>query len=176
MKKLTLLLFLSIFVLSCKNDDYFNGVVNGPIVNVIDEQFVQDNFGEVLNANFIGRIVNQAGNRLQDVQVSIGNQTTMTDHNGVFVLNNTNVYEKFAFIKATKNGYIQGSRTLVPTPNGTNDIHISLLEKNMVGTVNSGEVSEVSLPNGAKVNFQGDFIDASGNPYNGQVQVSLHYL
>jgi len=176
MKKLTLLLLLSIFVLSCKNEDDFMGIVNDHVVSVTDEQFAQDNFGQVINSNFIGRIVNQAGNTLKDVQITIGNQTTMTDHNGVFVLNNASVHEKFAFVKATKNGYIQGSRSLVPTPNGTNDIQITLLDKNIVGTVNSGEISEAVLPNGAKLQFQGDFIDASGNAYNGQVEVSLNYL
>ncbi len=53
----------------------------------------------------------------------------MTDHNGVFVLNNASSYANFAFLFATKEGYIQGNRTLIPTPNGTNDIQITLLEK-----------------------------------------------
>jgi len=178
MKKL-LYIFVLIFVLfSCKNDDDFTKPTTSTnsVVEMTNEQFLLDNFGSPIEANFIGRIVNQTGNKLKDVQITIGNQTTMTDHNGVFVLNNASVHEKFAFIKASKNGYIQGSRTLVPVPNGTNDVQITLLDKNIVGTVNSGEASEVSLPNGAKVQFQGSFIDASGNPYNGQVQVSLHYL
>jgi len=165
-------------LLSCKNDDDFNPPAPDNFVEVAitDEQFATANFGASIQANFIGRIVNEAGNKLKDVQVTIGNQTVMTDHNGVFVLNSASVHEKFAFIKATKNGYIQGSRALIPTPNGTNDVRITLIEKNIVATVNSGEASEASLPNGGKVSFQGDFIDASGNPYNGQVQVSLHYL
>jgi len=176
MKKLIWVFVISLGLLSCKNDDDFIGNINTPVASVTDEEFAQDNFGNSINTNFIGRIVNQDGNKLKDVQVTIGNQTTLTDHNGVFVLNNVSVYEKFAFIKATKNGYIQGSRSIVPTPNGTNDVQITLLEKNIIATVNSGEASEVSLPNGAKVSFQGDFIDGLGNPYSGQVAVSVHYL
>jgi len=177
MKKITFIIIIGLTLYGCQNDDDFtNPTIVITAVDITDEQFATVHFGNSVEANFIGRIVNKAGNKLKDVQVAIGNQTTMTDHNGVFVLNNTSVYEKFAFIKATKNGYIQGSRSLVPTPNGTNDVQITLLEKNIVGMVGSGEASEVSLPNGAKVQFQGDFIDASGNPYNGEVQVSLHYL
>jgi len=100
----------------------------------------------------------------------------MTDHNGVFVLNNATVYEKFAFVKANKQGYINGSRAVVPVPNGSNDIQITMLEKNIIGTVSSGSESEVTMTNGSIVRFQGGFIDASGNPYSGQVEVSMHYL
>jgi len=176
MKKLIYLLVFSVVLLSCKTDDDFNSPNEIIEVAITDEEFATANFGASIQANFIGRIVNEAGSKLMDVQITIGNETTMTDHNGVFVLNNASVHENFAFITATKSGYIQGSRTLIPTPNGTNDVKITLVEKNIVATVNSGEASEASLPNGGKVTFQGDFVDSSGNPYNGQVQVSLHYL
>jgi len=110
------------------------------------------------------------------VQITIGNEVTITDHNGVFVLNNASVNEKFAYIKASKTGYINGSRTIIPTLNETNDIQITLLERDVIGSVSSGVSSEVTLPNGSKVEFQGEFIDINGNSYNGQVEVSMHYL
>lgn len=75
-----------------------------------------------------------------------------------------------------KAGYIVGSRSIVSIPNGTNGIQITLLEKNIIGTVSTGEISEVSLSNGARVEFSGDFIDVERNSYFGNVNVSLHYL
>jgi hypothetical protein len=161
---------------SCQKDDFEAVQTIDPEISLMDDVTFVENFGTSTTSSFIGRIVDVDGNNIKDVQVTIGNEITMTDHNGVFVLNNVAVYEKFAYIKAEKNGYINGSRALVPTTNGINDVQITLLEKNIVATVSSGSESEVSLPNGAKVSFQGDFIDSNGNTYNGQVEVSMHYL
>jgi len=161
-------------IISCQKDDAIH-TPSEIATEPNDATFLQ-NFGTMITTNFIGKIVSVNGAKLKDVQITIDGQTTMTDHNGVFVLNNVSVYEKFAFVKANKQGYINGSRAVVPTPNGSNDIQITLLEKNIVGMVSSGSESEVTMPNGSTVNFQGDFIDASGNPYSGQVEVSMHYL
>ena len=165
---------ISMAIISCQKDDSIT--ISNPINNSPDDVSFIENFGATITSNFIGKIVDANGAKLKDVQISISGLTTMTDHNGVFVLNNVSVYEKFAYIKANKQGFITGSRAIVPTPNGSNDIQITLLEKNIVGTVSSGSESEVAMPNGSLVRFQGDFIDASGNPYSGQVEVSMHYL
>jgi len=178
MKKIIYLFILSMTIISCQKDDFIETPEAVPdIVNTTqDDNAFLENFGTTISSGFIGKIVNVNGIKLKDVQITIGGQTTMTDHNGVFVLNNVSVYKKFAYVTVTKQGYINGSRALVPTPNGSNDIQITLLEKNIVGTVSSGSESEVTMTNGSIVRFQGDFIDASGNPYSGQVEVSMHYL
>jgi len=178
MKNIIYLFILSMAIISCQKDDFIdtqNDIPDAVNTGPDDVTFVE-NFGTSITSNFIGKIVDVNGVKLKDVQINIGGQTTMTDHNGVFVLNNTSVYEKFVYVKASKQGYINGSRAVVPTPNGSNDIQITLLEKNIVGTVSPGIESEVTMPNGSIVRFLGDFIDASGNPYTGQVEVSMHYL
>lgn len=45
-----------------------------------------------------------------------------------------------------------------------------------VQTILSGVASEVTLPNGTKVNFDGAFQDESGNAYSGSVQVVMFHL
>lgn len=188
MKNLFILLITVIVITSCKKDDEI--IINQEDTKqedtkqedpkqeepVTDEEFAMANFGNPIITNFIGRAVDETGKQLKDVQITIGNKTVITDHNGVFVLNDASVYEKFAYVKANKEGFIAGSRTLVPTSMGNNDIQITLLKKNIVGTISSGESSEVSMPNGSAVSFGGDFVDDSGNPYSGQVEVSMHYL
>ncbi len=177
MKKSINLLLIFLILISCEKDNISESPnVNNQLESLTDEEFRQNNFGDIISANFIGQIVDDEGNKLKDVQVSIGNQNTFTDLNGVFILNNALVYENFAFIKASKNNYILGSRTLVPALNGVNDVRITLLEKQIVDRVNSGVNSEIVMPNGSKVEFQGNFIDSNGNDYNGEVDVSLHYL
>jgi hypothetical protein len=176
MKAIKLIIGIFFLVCSCQRDDFESSIqVDDPVNQQQDDVSFQQNFGNEITADFIGRILDRNGNDLSGVQVTIGLSTTTTDHNGIFVLNDASVFEKFAYIKATKEGYLNGSRSLIPVANGTNDVHLTLLEKTIVGTVNSGQQSEVTLA-GSKVSFSGDFIDLQGNPYTGQVDVSMHYL
>ena len=162
------LLVIAISVTSCNPDDG-----NSPS-GQNDDTFSQ-NFGTVVNRDFIGQVVDADNNPIQGVTVKIGSSTTQTDVNGVFMLNNASVYQKFAYITAKKAGYIDGSRSLVPT-SGKNNVKIMLLPFAAQATVQSGEASEVSIYSGTKVKFDGAFQDENGNDYSGDVQVALFHL
>ena len=181
MKKLTKLIFAFVCILcmqNCKDDDFNNaGDASNPETEAVrDEQFKSENFGNATTGKFIGTITDTSGNKLENVQITIGNTTTVTNNNGLFILNDVAVFENFAYIKAQKEGYIDGSRVVLPKTDGVNSINIVLFQKDVIATVSSGETSQVSLPNGAEVNFGGNFTTASGNAYNGQVDVVLHYI
>lgn len=182
MKKLTKLIIALLCILclqNCKDDDFNSANTVDPETEaeaLKDQQFRSENFGNATTGNFIGTITNASGSKLENVRITIGNITTLTDRNGIFILNNANVFENFAYIKAQKEGYINGSRVVVPKTNGTNKISIVLLKNEFTDIVSSGIPSEVSLPNGSKVTFSGDFINADGTTYNGPVDVVLHYL
>ena len=134
MKKIISLLVLTILCFSCVQDDDFieNIVIDNPSQTISDIEFVQNNFGSLVNSSFIGVVVNENNEKLQGVEITINNEVVYTDSNGVFIFNNVSVYEKFAFIKVKKAGYITGSRSIVPVSNWTNDIQITLLEKNIL--------------------------------------------
>jgi hypothetical protein len=106
------------------------------------------NFGNEVSKNFTGRIVDESNNPLANVAITVGNKSANTDINGVFIINNATVHEKFAFIKAKKVGYLDGSRSLVPTT-GMNYARITLLSGTIIGTVNSGVTGSISLGNGS---------------------------
>lgn len=164
-----LLLFLAVNFFSCESNDDENQN-SGPN----DETFTQ-NFGSAVSRDFIGQVVDFNDDPIQGVTIKIGTSTAQTDINGVFIINGAGVYERFAFIKATKSGYIDGSRSMVPTT-GSNNVKIMLLANTPVQTIQSGSVSEVALPSGTKVVFDGAFEDANGNDYSGSVQVALFHL
>jgi len=134
-----------------------------------------DNFGPSINARFIGNVVNEEGNPISGVLVVIGNSVAFTDANGVFSITNATVYEKFAYVKASKNGFIDGSRALVPT-DGVNQVSIMLLDKEPIATIASGQAITIDLPNGTLVNFSGDFQTQLGAAYQGNVEVVLKHL
>lgn len=171
MKKIHSFLYLLLLVVtfsSCEsNDDNSNSGPN-------DDAFAQ-NFGNAVNRDFIGQVVDTDNNPLQGVTVKIGTSTVQTDVNGVFIINGANVYQRFAYITATKSGYIDGSRTMVPT-SGKNNVKIMLIPNTPLETIQSGVSSEVALPSGTKVVFDGAFEDVNGNDYSGSVQVAMFHL
>jgi hypothetical protein len=165
MKKIYLLLFFSALFFSC-NDD--NDVTEEP-------QGFNYNKGNTVSRSFHGLILDTSGNAVSNATVSIGTTSVQTNSNGSFSINNASVKEKFAHIKVVKSGFIDGSRVLVPT-SGDNRINIMLIPDTPTATVASGANSEVNLPNGTKVKFDGAFKDANGNAYSGNVQVGLYHL
>jgi hypothetical protein len=159
------ILLVSISFISCESSDNNN----------TNNSNFSSNFGGEINKDFIGRIVDEYSNPISNVAIKIGSSTTLTDVNGMFIINGATVHEKFAFISAKKTGFIDGSRSLVPA-NGVNNVNIMLLSSVPTSTINSGAASEVSLSSGTKVNFDGAFQDASGAAYTGNVQVTLNEL
>ncbi|MFY8068910.1 MAG: hypothetical protein ACOVMG_02335 [Flavobacterium sp.] len=162
---LILVLFIPFLFNSCSND-------SGIDENSVDTPL---NFGNEVTKSFTGQIVDESNNPVASVAITVGNKTANTDINGVFIINNATVHEKFAFIKARKTGFLDGSRSLVPT-NGMNYARITLLSGTIVGTVNSGASGSVSLGNGSKVTFDGNFKTETGQPYSGVVSVIMKHL
>jgi len=162
-----LCLLLILTFASCNPNDDNN-------TNPNDDEFAQ-NFGNSVARDFIGQVVDVDNLPVQGVTVKIGTSTAQTDVNGVFIINNANVYQKFAYITAKKAGFIDGSRAMVPT-SGKNNVKIMLLPNAPLETIQSGVESEVSIYSGTKVKFQGGFQDENGNEYNGTVQVSMFHL
>ncbi|MES2544364.1 MAG: hypothetical protein V4548_05725 [Bacteroidota bacterium] len=133
------------------------------------------NFGNTASKDFLGQVVDENNDPIQNATITIGTSTVQTDANGVFIINDASVYEKFAYIKASKAGFIDGSRALVPT-NGINNVKIMLLSGTIAGTVASGTVSNVTLSNGTKVVFDGNFKTDTGAAYSGSINVIMHHL
>ncbi|NBU81627.1 MAG: hypothetical protein EBS55_08270 [Flavobacteriaceae bacterium] len=166
MKKLILLFTVIALTFSCSSDSNSNS--NN------DNNFAE-NFGNVVNRNFIGQIVNENSQPIEGVEIKIGSITKYTDSKGVFVIKDAEVYEKFAYITAKKAGFINGSRNVVPNSE-SNTIKIMMLTATVQATVASGTASNVVLSNGTKVTFDGAFKTEAGAAYSGSVKVMMHHL
>ena len=174
---ITFLCVLCVFSLfSCAEDDFGSSMPESEIIDQQDDaSFQTTNFGESVIADFTGLIRDASGNGVSGAQVKIGGTITETDSNGFFIIQDATTFEHFAFLKVSKDGYISGSRALIPDVNTINDIQVTLLEKNIVATVEAGEFSTAILGE-SSVSFMGGFIDENNNPYTGSVEVSMHYL
>ncbi|WP_458627739.1 hypothetical protein [Winogradskyella sp. PC D3.3] len=167
-----LILFSILTFTSCLKDD--GNTSGGEHQEIIPDEF-SSYFGNEISRDFLGTVIDKNKNPIEGVFISIGDDTALTDSNGVFMIKNATVNQRFAYIKASKAGYIHGSRNVVPT-NGTNKVTIMLLDANITGTVNSGSEGTVSLENGSSVSFDGNFIKADGSEYSGIVNVIVHHL
>jgi hypothetical protein len=173
MKKILFVSFVIILILpfsGCNVNDGTSGLPGNP-----DNAFAQ-NFGSEIAKDFIGQVVDINNNPLQGVAITIGTKTALTDVNGVFIVNAATVHEQFAYITAEKVGYFDGSRSLVPSPTGKNNVRIMMIANTPTATIQSDEASEVSLPDGSKVSVDGAFQDENGNGYSGTVSVAVYHL
>ena len=175
MKKLKFIvpLLVVLLIFSCEKDN--NIPLNQQQVDGLAGNPFLENFGDSIEARFMGSVINEEGNPIVGANITIGNMMAITDANGVFSIESTTVYEKFAYIKASKNGFIDGSRSLVPT-SGVNQVVIMLLDADPNATIGAGQPFNIGLPNGTSVNFTGDFQTVNGFEYLGNVQVVLKHL
>lgn len=170
MTKFYSLLMILVLLVSCKNDSFidFENQQHG-------SQQTNYNFGNSAQRNFHGLVLSTNGSPVSGATITIGTSTVQTNAQGIFVIKNADVKEKFAYVKATKAGFVDGSRTMVPTT-GSNKINIMMIPATNTSTIASGATSTVSLPNGTKVKFDGSFKDENGNAYNGNVNVAMFHL
>ncbi|WP_299366376.1 hypothetical protein [Winogradskyella sp.] len=172
---LILMLLLSLCIAtSCQKDDSNSGGEQGQQQENIPDSF-SEYFGNQISRDFIGNVVDVNRLPIEGVTITIGNETAITDSNGVFKIDNAQVNERFGYIKAKKAGYIHGSRSVVPS-NGTNKVTIMLLEATVVGSVSSGSNGTVTGNGGSSVSFDGNFIKEDGTSYSGSVDVIMHHL
>ncbi|WP_298900263.1 hypothetical protein [uncultured Psychroserpens sp.] len=172
-RKPLMFVLLSLFLcLSCTDDDNraSNPQNQGP-----DPTTFSENFGNEISRDFFGTVIDINGNPLENVMISIGSSTAMTDSNGIFIINDATVNQRFGYVKAEKAGYIHASRAVVPSV-GTNKVRIMMLPETVVGTTASGTQETISLPNGASVGLEGDYIKPDGTAYDGNVNVIMHLL
>ncbi len=169
-KKLVFVFSIALLT-SCQNEPIGDLAQNNQLVTTP----FNENFGEVITGSIIGHVVNQSGQPVNGALVRIGEETVTTDVNGVFVLRDVYMNERFGYLTVEKMGFMKGSRAFVPVT-GTNELKIMLLTSNAVATIASGQAETVTLPNGASVLFDGDFSTDAGLAYDGMVNVSMHYL
>ncbi len=173
MKNILYLVLTFLLIISCNQSDEFHSSIGEPSVSEID---ISSNFGAEVSRDFYGVVMDKDKNPIAGVSIVIGASSTITDANGVFIIKNATVHEQFAYVRAEKMGYLMGSRALVPTE-GMNKVEIMMLSNSPIASITSGQEETVSLPNGTKVTFSGEFInDQDGSAYSGTVDVVLHHL
>jgi len=182
----TLILGVNLLFTSC-NDDDSSPIIDDDgsdmMVNDDDPGMDIDNgtdegmldLGATIQRDFVGRIVDESGEPISDVNVNIGSENTVTNESGLFFISDADVLERQAYIISEKEGFLTSFKTTIPTE-GTNNVNIMLVAENIIETITTGTESTVELPSGALVSFDGNFEDEDGNEYTGNVDVIMYHL
>jgi len=137
--------------------------------------------GREIEANFIGRIIDQNNQPILGAVVNLGGQTQITDANGIVTFISASVNQNFAYARASSIGYTNGSRVMVPNSgnNNQNSFTIKLfnLERSQTISSEGGEVViETDIGSEVYIYFNNGFVDENGNSYSGNVSVNANYL
>ncbi len=176
--KLLLLVFLfTCFACDKNSDDSGLGEMDdvGVIdMNEFDADFVQ-NYGATIIKDIMVTVIDTNGNAIEGATINVAGLNETTDDNGIAILRDASVYERFGYIKASKSGFIHASRSIAPTA-GLNQVRIMMLPETIAGSTASGEVATITNGAGASVLLNGNYINADGTEYTGSVDVIIHHL
>jgi hypothetical protein len=166
-----LLVLLSLYLATgCQREVQDNGTGGGNPNGGVD-----DNMTVV--AGVRGIVVDENNQPVDGAAITSGGNTTTTDRYGVFRFNNINLSKANGYVKVVKQGYFTGSRTFVSTAGRIHNIRIKLLPKTNSGNFTGSTGGTITLSSGAKLVMPGNAVtDASGNAYNGQVNVAMTWI
>ncbi len=127
-----------------------------------------DTFGTVS-----GIVHRSGGNALAEAVVAAGDVSTTTNEDGYFVL--SSIPEGSALVSIASTGYASTFRVVSVTDGGSTHLADIVLATMEQGTVDGAAGGSAATGDGTgEVEFVADsFVDASGNPYTGEVTVDL---
>ncbi|MFY7964603.1 MAG: hypothetical protein ACOVO1_06880, partial [Chitinophagaceae bacterium] len=169
MKKILQLLLVALvtIVSSCKK----NEVATNP-----DPIIPFDN-SKSITTIVAGKVTAQDGTPLNNVEIAVGKTTTVTDADGNFIIPKATLSEKVGFIKATKAGYFNGSRTIIAKEKVVNNVVIQMIKKNVSGDFTNASGGTITVSTGGTIQFPANaVVTKSGVAYTGIVKVSAYFL
>lgn len=155
---LPLLLLLGVIFTACEDNDPF---VSGPRVDV----------------TFAGRVVDENNEPVLGALIKAGDESAVTDQNGVFRLASTRLPEDHAVLSVEKAGYFAFSRAYQVKDKSIQSLSIRLLPHVEAGSVSSGSGGTIQVSGGATLIFPANaFALANGSAFNGNVRVMARFL
>lgn len=132
----------------------------------------------VVTVSYKGRVTDLNNRPVEGATVTAGTASTTTDINGEFIISNVQTNQNNGFVKVTKTGYFNGSRTIKVNESSSNYILIKLIPMELTGNFDASSGGTVNAVNGGTITFPANAIvyDATGASYSGLVSVYAFYL
>jgi uncharacterized protein (TIGR02145 family) len=178
-KSILVILMVALFLVQCAKDDAVlpDEIKNEVLLKELERLNAVMPTSKV-SAFVSGIVMDENGNVLSGVQVTIGDKVTVTDSKGKFRFADISILDKYALAKASKSGYFIGFRTFTPTANAFNFISFQLLTKGSAQNFQSETGGTLSFDGGSlTLEFPANaIVDLDGEIYSGTVQVNARYL
>ena len=129
----------------------------------------------VFTASFFVEVKDEAGQPVDNANVSVGDLTTFTNEIGVAYLKDAGTSRR-ARVQVDHSGFFEASRVLSATPCTEHRVEITLLEKRELRTFNAESGATVGIGSDLRLVFpEGAIVDKNGNDYKGTVvpQIAL---
>ncbi|HEY6503622.1 MAG TPA: carboxypeptidase-like regulatory domain-containing protein [Chitinophagaceae bacterium] len=169
-----LLSFSLLFTTGCQRElsDPGGGNPNPPGTS---EPAVNDN--EMVIGGVRGTVIDQNNRPVEGATVVSGSHTTTTDRYGAFTFSNINLSKANGYVKVTKTGYFNGSRTFISVAGRINNVRIKLLPKTNAGNFPAAAGGTINIAGGGKLVMPAAAItDAGGGAYSGTVNVAMTWI
>ena len=162
---------LFVFVVSCKHELDQPPPTEPPGEEKPDTIPPAPIYKQVL-ASIQGLVSDENGDPMQNATVRSGNKTAITNEYGVFRITNVLAAEDYSYVMAEKEGYFNGSRTIVSQEGGTGFVRIKMMRKMLKGEFNAVDGGAINMNSNASVQFPSNaFLTKSGQQYNGKVEI-----
>ena len=124
-----------------------------------------------VNTSILGVVVDGNDEPLENASITVGMHSQLTDDNGVFYFKDITANEAGTVIEVELHGFFSTSTVIYPQLNSVSSVKIKLLKSDGGGFVQSTSGGEVSIGQGASVEFPANAFEQNGAPYSGQVEV-----
>jgi len=133
---------------------------------------------QTVTASLKGRVVDENGVPIAGAAVTSGGVSATTDINGIFSFANISLSSRFGFVKAVKQGYFTGSRSVITNAGASNYVTIELTPRTETGNFAASSGGSITIQGGATASFAASsFVTAStGQAYTGMVHIFSTYL
>ncbi len=168
MKRILLLLAVVLVIFACRKDSELTSntteTTNSP--------------GITVEADLMGVVTDENNNPIANAVVQYGtNAGAVTNEDGIFYVRNQKFNQRGAYVKVNMPGYFEGSRRFYPKAGNESQVRIQLIERTMTASFQAEEGATIETNGNAQIAFSPNSIqDASGNLYNGEVQVFAKWL
>ena len=145
------------------------------------ETFILPQSQEVLSATLHGLIIDENDVAIPGAQVvyhsGVNEQTVTTDDFGYFILKDIENKGNAAFISITSPGKFEAFRKFSVLRDRYNYTEVKMLDRTIVGTVQSAQGGEVELSSGAQLALPANgIVDGQDRMYDGPVQVAMQWI
>ena len=124
-----------------------------------------------------GQVIGANGVPIVDATVKLNSESAQTNENGFFTFYDASVNSKRATLEISKAGYFKTTRAVIPQIETTVLMKIEMIEKVVIGEMESTQGGEFAMTNGTNIAIPADAItDIHGNDFTGQVKVIAEYL